>query len=217
MLVEQAAAPWPSCRRCSCRRRRRASAPGARARYGSRGGIRRARRVPVKPHALELVEGRVHGREAGAASTISRHFGAEALAVQKELRIAAAAGEVTDEMQTVHFFIPPKCEGEARGSSLAFHPRLAAHNSALQSRSIRAKPPKCSVLLVRLFNQRLTNSHRSICERSRFCLEVSAIAILRTILRPRFPPACGAISPLTHSQTNAIISECGNGHDWLAK
>ena len=28
---------------------------------------------------------------------------AEALAVQKELRIAAAAGEVTDEMQTVHF------------------------------------------------------------------------------------------------------------------
>ena len=39
--------------------------------------------------------------------------GAEALAVQKELRIAAAAGEVTDEMQTIHFANPPKCEGAA--------------------------------------------------------------------------------------------------------
>jgi hypothetical protein len=29
-------------------------------------------------------------------------FRAEALAVQKELRIAAAAGEVTDEMQAIH-------------------------------------------------------------------------------------------------------------------
>ena len=78
--------------------------------------------------ALELVEGRVHGREAGR----SHHFEAlraEALSVEEELRIAAAAGEVTDEMQTVHFPCPPKCEGEARVGSLAFDPRLAAHTA----------------------------------------------------------------------------------------
>src|SRR4029077_8413619 len=46
-----------------------------------------------------------------------------------------------------------------RGPSSPDHapdPRLVAH-SALQSCSIRAKPPKCSNLLVRLFNQLLTN------------------------------------------------------------
>jgi len=32
-------------------------------------------------------------------------------------------------MQTVHFSSPPKCEGEARVRSLAFHPRLAAHTA----------------------------------------------------------------------------------------
>jgi hypothetical protein len=48
------------------------------------------------------VERRVHGRETGGLHH-SEAFGAEALAVQKELRIAAAAGEVTDEMQTIHF------------------------------------------------------------------------------------------------------------------
>src|SRR4029079_11906384 len=30
-------------------------------------------------------------------------------------------------------------------------------------------------------------------------------------------PACGRISPDTHSQTNAIMSEFGNGQGWLAK
>src|SRR5207249_11932311 len=29
--------------------------------------------------------------------------------------------------------------------------------------------------------------------------------------------SCGVTSPLCQSQTNAIISECGNGHGWLAK
>jgi hypothetical protein len=62
------------------------------------------------------VESCVHGREAGRFHHLEA-FRAEALAVQKELRIAAAAGEVTDEMQTIHFSIlqnakaqPPKSE-----------------------------------------------------------------------------------------------------------
>src|SRR5437870_4653996 len=54
--------------------------------------------------ALELVEGNAHRRETGSLDHRDA-LCAEALAVQKELRIAAAAGEVTDEMQTVHFFI----------------------------------------------------------------------------------------------------------------
>src|SRR5207244_9063507 len=53
--------------------------------------------------AVELVEAHADGRETAALHHRDA-FGAEALAVQKELRIAAAAGEVTDEMQTVHFF-----------------------------------------------------------------------------------------------------------------
>jgi hypothetical protein len=48
------------------------------------------------------MEGGVHGRKTGRGHHLEA-FGAEALAVQKELRIAAAAGEVTDEMQTIHF------------------------------------------------------------------------------------------------------------------
>src|SRR5438874_7018656 len=54
-------------------------------------------------------------------------------------------------------FVPSKTR--RRGPSCPGHapdPRLAAH-SALQLRSIRAKPPKCSNLLVRSFNQLLTN------------------------------------------------------------
>jgi hypothetical protein len=50
------------------------------------------------------VEGRVHGRETGGRNHLEAS-GAEALAIEEKLRIAAAAGEVTDEMQTVHFSI----------------------------------------------------------------------------------------------------------------
>src|SRR5438874_7643969 len=54
-------------------------------------------------------------------------------------------------------FVPSKTR--RRGPSCPGHapdPRLAAH-SVLQLRSIRAKPPKYSILLVRSFNQLLTN------------------------------------------------------------
>src|SRR5690606_5751431 len=51
--------------------------------------------------ALELMKAGVHGGEARGGHHVE-DLGAKALAVQKELRVAAAAGEVTDEMQTIH-------------------------------------------------------------------------------------------------------------------
>ena len=59
--------------------------------------------MPVKPPPSNWWKVDVHGREAGGLDHLDA-FRAELLAVQKELRIAAAAGEVTDEMQTVHLF-----------------------------------------------------------------------------------------------------------------
>src|SRR5205823_738088 len=54
--------------------------------------------------ALELVKGDADGGETGGFDHRDA-FRAEAFAVQKVVRIAAAASEVTDEMQAVHFFI----------------------------------------------------------------------------------------------------------------
>src|SRR5260221_7775974 len=57
--------------------------------------------------AFELVEGRIHGGQARGFHHRNA-LCAKARAVEKALRIAAAAGEVTDEMQTVHFFYAPQ-------------------------------------------------------------------------------------------------------------
>ncbi len=54
--------------------------------------------------AVELVEGNADRGEAGSLDQLGA-LGAKTLAVEKELRVAAAAGEVTDEMQAVHFFV----------------------------------------------------------------------------------------------------------------
>ena len=68
------------------------------------------------------------------AATISRHFGAEALAVQKELRIAAAAGEVTDEMQTVHSRTLQNAKAQP-AAYLGSRPRLPFAPSGAKQRS----------------------------------------------------------------------------------
>jgi hypothetical protein len=65
------------------------------------------------------MEGGVHGGETGSLDH-GQALGAETCAIKQELRIAAAAGEVTDEMQTVHLFTPKnaKAQPAERGTRL---------------------------------------------------------------------------------------------------
>jgi hypothetical protein len=86
-----------------------------------------------EPGALELVEGRVHGRKTGRGHHLEA-LGAEALAVQKELRVAAAAGEVTDEMQTVHSHTLQNAKAQP-AAYLGSRPRLPFAPSGAKQRS----------------------------------------------------------------------------------
>jgi hypothetical protein len=77
--------------------------------------------------ALELVEAHAHDREPRGIDELDALF-AESLSVEQELRIAAAAAEVTDEMQTVHFLSPRKTRrrNPALSPGCALPSRLAA-------------------------------------------------------------------------------------------
>jgi hypothetical protein len=74
------------------------------------------------------MESRVHGGKAGRGHHLEA-LGAEGLAIEQELRVAAAAGEVTDEMQTVHLSHLQNAKARPAVAVLAFHPRLAAQTA----------------------------------------------------------------------------------------
>jgi hypothetical protein len=78
--------------------------------------------------ALELMKARVHRREPGRGDEAYAGI-AHACSVEKELRIAAAAGEVTDEMQTIHFRTLQNAKAQpaaySRVPGHAFHSRLS--------------------------------------------------------------------------------------------
>src|SRR5437879_7707702 len=113
--------------------------------------------------ALELMEAHADGRETGRLHQLHA-LGAEFLALEKELRIAAAAGEVADKMQTVHSSTPQNakaqpavnnsrlrlpfasCGAKQRSSivfnscrasySLATSPRISADTASIKRRAI---------------------------------------------------------------------------------
>src|SRR5207302_2301013 len=69
--------------------------------------------------AFELMEAHADDRETGRLHQ-PHALGAEFLALEKELRIAAAAGKVADKMETVHAITPqyPKAQPAVRNSRL---------------------------------------------------------------------------------------------------
>jgi len=67
-----------------------------------------------EPRAFELLEGGVHDREAGIAHHLQALL-AETLAIKQDIRIAATAIQVADQVQTVHLRSPSvKREGATR-------------------------------------------------------------------------------------------------------
>src|SRR6185503_1940120 len=91
------------------------------------------------------------------ADTISRHF------ARKRSPSRSSCGSQRQPVRSpmrcrpFMFLTPPKCEGETRGSSLAFHPRLSAQTALFNRAQFVQNLRKCSNLLVRLFNPLLTN------------------------------------------------------------
>jgi len=57
------------------------------------------------------MEGRIHGGQPCGRHHVEA-LRAEALAVQKELRIAATAGEITDEVQSIQFSAPENAKAQ---------------------------------------------------------------------------------------------------------
>jgi hypothetical protein len=88
------------------------------------------------------VEGRIHDREPGGLDHLDA-FRAEAGAVKKTLRLAEAASEVTDEVQTVHFrpLQNAKAQPADEGTRLRFP---SAATAAKQSFSIALNSFKTS-------------------------------------------------------------------------
>ena len=77
------------------------------------------------------------------AATMSRHFARKRLAIEQELRIAAAAGEVTDEVQTIHFRSPENAKAQP-AAYLGARPRLPFAPCGAQRLSIALNSCKTS-------------------------------------------------------------------------
>src|SRR2546430_15876683 len=90
--------------------------------------------------ALELMEAHADGRETGRLH--QRHaLGAEFLALEKELRIAAAASQVADQMETVHSSTPQNAKAQPAvkksGLRLPFAPCGAKQRCAIALNSCK--------------------------------------------------------------------------------
>jgi hypothetical protein len=72
------------------------------------------------------MERRIHGREAGGLDHRDA-FRLEAGAVQEELRVAAAAGEITDEVQTVHLHPPQNAKAQPAVVGIQATPSIRAY------------------------------------------------------------------------------------------
>src|SRR5712664_1121660 len=84
--------------------------------------------------ALELMEAHADDRETGRLHQLQA-LGAEFLALEKELRIAAAAGQVADQMQAVHSSTPQNAKAQPAvkksGLRLPFAPCGARQRSLI--------------------------------------------------------------------------------------
>src|SRR2546422_4012950 len=89
------------------------------------------RQAAREARALELMEAHADGRKTGRLNQLHA-LGAEFLALEKELRIAAAAGEVTDKMQAVHSSTPQNAKAQPAES----RPRLPSAPCGAQRSSI---------------------------------------------------------------------------------
>src|SRR3979490_2853670 len=160
----------------------------------------------MEAHADDRETGRLHQLHA---------LGAELLTLEKELRIAAAAGQVADKMQTVHSSTPQNAKAQPAvkksGLRLPFAPCGAKQRCAIALNSCKtsyslANSPRISAdtaSIKRRAIEILLGSLGNCNTSNQFASSISA--------------GCGRTSPLAHSQTKAIISECGNGHGWPRK
>src|SRR4051812_39466510 len=116
--------------------------------------------------------------------------------------------------------------------SHAFHPRLAAHTALfdraqLVQNLLNVVCARCRINPEdRYHPEDRYPYHYSIISLTTASISLRAIEILlgsfgncntSNQLAASISSSCVLISPLAHSQTNAIISECGNGQGWLAK
>src|SRR3989449_6043074 len=103
------------------------------------GGLGEHQAAP-EARALELMEAHADGGEAGGLHQPDA-LGAEFLPLEKELRIAAAAGQVADKMQTVHSSTPQNAKAQPAvkksGLRLPFAPCGAKQRCAIALNSCK--------------------------------------------------------------------------------
>ena len=137
---------------------------------------------PGEAGALELVEARVHGRQAGVAHELQALV-LEPGAIEQQLRIAAAAAQIADEMQTVHVRSPQKARRRSPapnnpGCAPACPPcgGIPSRSRSLNSCNTPLGPPctyACGAEHRFKFGAGCPRKpSRSGAARSRFCLEV---------------------------------------------